>query len=71
MRRARLGRLSGLVGLGVGHGGTYQRCAIPINCDELGKKYLVDNSDNDKENKPVRYRNKKDEPEYKGPPDND
>jgi len=38
---------------------------------ELGKKYVVDDSDEDKDNKPVKYRNKKDEPEYKGPPDND
>ena len=38
---------------------------------ELGEKYVVDESDEGKENKPVKYRNKKDEPEFKGPPDND
>jgi hypothetical protein len=36
---------------------------------ELGKKYVVDESDEDKENKRVKYRNKSDKPEYKGPPD--
>ena len=43
---------------------------------ELGKKYVVDSSDEDRDNKHVGHKNKqshkgKDEPEYKGPPDND